>query len=188
MVVFAIIVFEVVHHTLAAMFGSYIVLCVLAVQHRMPTISEAVMWMDHGTLALLWGMMVIVGVTAKTGVFEYTAVRLYKQSGGQPFKLLVLICCLDLVLSAFLDNVTTMLLLAPVCVQLCDAVHRDPRPFLVCLALFGNIGGTATMIGDPPNIIIGNMLAEYVSFNDFIVYLAPGVVLCLPASFGMVKW
>ena len=124
--VFAIIISEIVHHTLAAMFGSYIVLCVLAIQHRMPTISEAVMWMDHGTLALLWGMMVIVGVTAKTGIFEYCAVRLYKQSGGHPFRLLVLICCLDLFLSAFLDNVTTILLLAPVCVQLCDAVHRDP--------------------------------------------------------------
>ena len=154
--VFAVILAEVVHHTLASMFGSYVVLCVLAVQHRMPTISEAVGWMDHGTLALLWGMMIIVGVTAKTGIFEYLAVRLYKSSGGDPWKLLLLLCGLDTVLSAFLDNVTTILLLAPVCVQLCEATHRDPRPFLVCLALFGNIGGTATMIGDPPNIIIGS--------------------------------
>jgi Na+/H+ antiporter NhaD/arsenite permease-like protein len=186
-IVFGMIVLEIVHHTLAAMFGSYMVLCVLAVQHRMPEISEVVGWMDHGTLALLWGMMIIVGVVAKTGVFEYMAVRLYKMSGGDPFRLLLLICFLDIILSAFLDNVTTMLLLAPVCVQLCEAVGRDPRPFLISLALFGNVGGTATMIGDPPNIIIGNMLHEYVTFNDFIIFLSPGVILCLPLSFFITK-
>ena len=143
--------------------------------------------MDHGTLALLWGMMIIVGVVAKTGVFEYMAVRLYQYSGGEPFKLLVMICMLDIILSAFLDNVTTMLLLAPVCVQLCEAVGRDPRPFLISLALYGNIGGTATMIGDPPNIIIGNMLSEYVTFNDFITYLSPACIICLPFSFWLTK-
>ena len=169
------------------MFGSYLVLVVLAIQHRMPEIGEVVAWMDHGTLALLWGMMIIVGVVAKTGVFEYTAVRLYQKSGGDPWKLLVMLCVLDIFLSAFLDNVTTMLLLAPVAVQLCEAVGRDPRPFLISLALYGNIGGTATMIGDPPNIIIGNMLSEYVTFNDFIIYLSPGCILCLPVSFWLTK-
>ena len=90
-IVFSMIVFEIVHHTLAAMFGSYLVLVMLAVQHRMPEISEVIAWMDHGTLALLWGMMIIVGVVAKTGVFEYMAVRLYKLSGGKPFVLLILV-------------------------------------------------------------------------------------------------
>ena len=186
--VFAMIVFEVVHHTLAAMIGSYVVLLVLAMQHRMPDIAEVVSFMDHGTLALLWGMMIIVGVTAKTGVFEWMAVRLYVVSGGEPFKLLFWLCILDIVLSAFLDNVTTMLLLAPVSIQLCDAVGRDPRPFLISLALFGNVGGTMTMIGDPPNIIIGNMMKEFVTFNDFIVYLGPGVIISLPTSFWFTKW
>jgi hypothetical protein len=148
--IFGMIVFEVVHHTLASMIGSFVVLLVLAIQHRMPDIGEVVSWMDHGTLALLWGMMIIVGVTAKTGVFEYMAVRLYKVSGGKPPVLLVLLAILDIVLSAFLDNVTTMLLLAPVAIQLCEAVGRDPRPYLMALALFGNVGGTMTMIGDPP--------------------------------------
>ena len=138
--VFSMIVFEVVHHTLAAMIGSFIVLLVLALQHRMPEIGEVIGWMDHGTLALLWGMMIIVGVTAKTGVFEFVAVRLYKVSDGKPFYLLFLLAMLDIVLSAFLDNVTTMLLLAPVAIQLCEAVGRDPRPYLMSLALFGNVG------------------------------------------------
>ena len=186
--VFAMIVFEVVHHTLAAMIGSYIVLLILAAQHRMPDIAEVVSFMDHGTLALLWGMMIIVGVTAKTGVFEFMAVRLYEVSGGSPFKLLFWLSVLDIVLSAFLDNVTTMLLLAPVSIQLCDAVGRDPRPFLISLALFGNVGGTMTMIGDPPNIIIGNMLKEFVTFNDFIIFLGPGVMISLPTSFWFTKW
>jgi Na+/H+ antiporter NhaD/arsenite permease-like protein len=81
-----------------------------------------------------------------------------------------------------------MLLLAPVSIQLCDAVGRDPRPFLISLALFGNVGGTMTMIGDPPNIIIGNMMKEFVTFNDFIVYLGPGVIISLPTSFWFTKW
>lgn len=182
-IVFGMIVFEVVHHTLASMIGSTLVIIVLSLQHRMPEIGEVISWMDHGTLALLWGMMIIVGVTAKTGVFEYTAVRLYKVSGGKPFLLLFLLASLDIALSAFLDNVTTMLLLAPVAIQLCEAVGRDPRPYLMSLALFGNVGGTMTMIGDPPNIIIGNMLKEFVTFNDFIVFLAPGVIISLPTSF-----
>jgi hypothetical protein len=181
--VFSMIVFEIVHHTLASMIGSTVVIIVLAMQHRMPEIGEVISWMDHGTLALLWGMMIIVGVTAKTGVFEYMAVRLYKLSGGKPFLLLFLLASLDIVLSAFLDNVTTMLLLAPVAIQLCEAVGRDPRPYLMSLALFGNVGGTMTMIGDPPNIIIGNMLKEFVTFNDFIIFLAPGVIISLPTSF-----
>lgn len=186
--VFVMIVFEVVHHTLASMIGATIVVIVLAMQHRMPEIGEVISWMDHGTLALLWGMMIIVGVTAKTGVFEYMAVRLYKVSGGKPFLLLFLLATLDIVLSAFLDNVTTMLLLAPVAIQLCEAVGRDPRPYLMSLALFGNVGGTMTMIGDPPNIIIGNMMKEFVTFNDFIIFLAPGVLISLPTSFWFTQY
>eukprot|EP01052_Picozoa_sp_SAG31_P000172 SAG31_NODE_5_length_43735_cov_42.922266_28_plen_192_part_00 len=166
--VFAMIVFEVIHHALVAMFGSYLVLLCLAIQHRMPSIEEVVMQMDHGTLALLWGMMIIVGVTSKTGIFEWCAVRLYEQSGGQPFKLLVLVSFFDIVLSAFLDNVTTMLLLAPVCVQLCAAVKMDPRPFLMALACFGNIGGTATMIGDP-----------YVLIHALLLAVSPEYLACL---------
>lgn len=90
-------------------------------------------------------------------------------------RLLFLLCMVTAVLSAFLDNVTTILLIAPVTCKLCKLVNIDPRPFLICEAIFSNVGGTATMIGDPPNIIIGNMLAKYLDFNDFLFNLGPGL-------------
>ena len=129
--VLAVLAFDWVQRTKAAMLGALVFVLMGALG-----LEEAIEAIDWPTLGLLAGMMIIVGVTAKTGIFEYLAVRLYKTSGGDPWKLLLLLCGLDTILSAFLDNVTTILLLAPVCVQLCEATHRDPRPFLVCLALF----------------------------------------------------
>jgi len=144
--------------------------------------------MDHGTLGLLWGMMLIVGITMRTGVFEWTGVLACKLSGGDKTKLCLLLCLVTAVLSAFLDNVTTILLIAPVTCKLCKLVNIDPRPFLISEAIFSNVGGTATMIGDPPNIIIGNMLAKYLDFNDFLFTLGPGVIICSPSVFYVLVW
>jgi Na+/H+ antiporter NhaD/arsenite permease-like protein len=152
---FGLIMTEVMHRTMAAMIGAAACMIVLAVQNRPPSLSKVVGWMDHGTLGLLWGMMLIVGITMRTGVFEWTGVLACKLSKGDKTKLLLLLCAVTGVLSAFLDNVTTILLIAPVTCKLCKLVNIDPRPFLICETFFSNLFGTSTMIGDPPNIIIG---------------------------------
>ena len=155
-VLFGLIMTEVMHRTMASMLGAALCLIVLAFQNRPPSLAQVVGWMDHGTLGLLWGMMLIVGITMRTGVFEWTGVLACKLSKGDKTQLLLLLCTVTAVLSAFLDNVTTILLICPVTCKLCKLVNMDPRPYLISEAIFSNLGGTATMIGDPPNIIIGN--------------------------------
>mmetsp|Transcript_27974 Transcript_27974/g.54629 ORF Transcript_27974/g.54629 Transcript_27974/m.54629 type:complete len:872 (-) Transcript_27974:555-3170(-) len=186
--VFSLITTEAMHRTMAAMIGAAMTLVVLGLQNRVPSLSTVVGWMDHGTLGLLWGMMLIVGITMRTGVFEWTGVLACKLSGGDKTKLLLLLCLVTAVLSAFLDNVTTILLIAPVTCKLCKLVGIDPCPYLISEAIFSNVGGTATMIGDPPNIIIGNMLAKYLDFNSFLFNLAPGVLFVSPFVFRYLTW
>jgi Na+/H+ antiporter NhaD/arsenite permease-like protein len=186
--VFGLIIVEVIHRTLVAFIGAAAVLYVLALEHRFPSVAKIIQWMDHETLALLWGMMVIVALLARSGVFEFLSVRLIELSRCDMWRLTWMLMLFDCVLSAFLDNVTTMLLLAPVIISLCKALKIDPRPLLLPLALFGNIGGAATMIGDPPNIIVGNALKEYIDFNDFLQVMAPGVVLTVPLVLLFVRW
>ena len=119
----------------------------------------------------------------RTGALEWIGVHACKLAKGDKTRLLVLLCGVTAVLSAFLDNVTTILLLAPVTCKLCKLVNVDPRPFLISEAIFSNIGGTATMIGDPPNIIIGNMLVQFLDFSSFLINLLPGVLLASPPVF-----
>ena len=186
--VFALIITEVVHRTLIAFMGAAAVLFLLALEHRLPSVYEIMQWMDHGTLALLWGMMIIVALLARSGVFEYSSVRLIEASGMDMWRLTWMLMLFDCVLSAFLDNVSTMLLLGPVIVSLCKAIDMDPRPMLIPMALFGNIGGTSTMIGDPPNLIIGNAFQDELGFVDFLRVLAPGVLLTLPPALLFLRW
>jgi Na+/H+ antiporter NhaD/arsenite permease-like protein len=186
--VFGLIIVEVIHRTLVAFIGAAAVLYILALEHRFPSVAKIIQWMDHETLALLWGMMVIVALLARSGVFEFLSVRLIELSRCDMWRLTWMLMLFDCVLSAFLDNVTTMLLLAPVIISLCKALKIDPRPLLLPLALFGNIGGAATMIGDPPNIIVGNALKEHIDFNDFLQVMAPGVILTVPLVLLFVRW
>ncbi|EEH58164.1 arsenite-antimonite efflux family [Micromonas pusilla CCMP1545] len=185
---FVLIILEVVHRTLIAFIASAAVLFMLALEHRLPSIPTIMTWMDHGTLALLWGMMIIVSLLARTGVFEYISVQLIIASKMDPWRLTWLLMIFDAVLSAFLDNVSTMLLLGPVIVSMCKAIRQDPRPWLIPMALFGNIGGTATMIGDPPNLIIGNSLSDEIGFVDFLKVLAPGVILTMFPALLFLRW
>ena len=187
-IVFALIITEVVHRTLIAFMGAAAVLFLLALEHRLPSVYEIMQWMDHGTLALLWGMMIIVALLARSGVFEYSSVRLIEYSGMDMWRLTWMLMLFDCVLSAFLDNVSTMLLLGPVIISLCKAIDMDPRPMLIPMALFGNIGGTSTMIGDPPNLIIGNAFPDELGFVDFLRVLAPGVLLTLPPALLFLRW
>jgi len=202
--VYALIIFEWVHRTLAAAVGG--LLAVLALNYYAEedtfSLAEITTMIDWETIGLLLGMMVMVGILSNTGVFEYFAVLSYKKSGGSIWTLVVILCTVTAVLSAFLDNVTTMLLLTPVTIQLAKVLDIKPIPLLISEVLFSNIGGAATMIGDPPNIMIGSGLsaskieaagypdmAQYgVTFNDFITEMAPGILMCVVPSFMFLKW
>jgi Na+/H+ antiporter NhaD/arsenite permease-like protein len=144
--------------------------------------------MEWSTLALLFGMMLIVGELSHTGIFEWLSVRLLVASKGSYNRLMILLCLLTAVASAFLDNVTTMLLVAPVTIDMCSILGVDPRPYLIGEVILSNVGGTATLIGDPPNIIIGSAFDE-IGFVDFIVNIMPCIFFfCIPVSIGLILY
>jgi Na+/H+ antiporter NhaD/arsenite permease-like protein len=205
--VYALIITEVVHRTLAAALGGLLAVVALNYFSVQDTLSlKAVTTMiDWETIGLLLGMMVMVGVISHTGVFEWFAVQAYKKSGGEIWTLVVILCAVTAVLSAFLDNVTTMLLLTPVTIQIAKVLDLKPIPILISEVLFSNIGGAATMIGDPPNIMIGSAMSpsaiegnkrediaalapDGVTFNDFITEMAPGILLTIVPSFMLIRW
>jgi Na+/H+ antiporter NhaD/arsenite permease-like protein len=172
-VVLALILTEWAHRTILAMVGAVVMVAVgklLGFYNE----GEALRAIDFNVIGLLLGMMVIVAILAPTGAFEYLALRAGRASGGRPFRLLVLLSLVTSVLSMFLDNVTTVVVIAPVTIVLCEMLDINPAPFLLSEALLSNIGGIATLIGDPPNIIIGS--AARLSFNDFLVNSLPVVV------------
>ena len=140
---------------------------------------------DWNVIFLLLGMMLLVGVIRQTGLFEYLAVWSAKRARGRPFRIMASLVVLTAVASALLDNVTTVLLVAPVTVLVCRRLALDPVPFLIAEVLASNIGGTATLIGDPPNIIIASRAG--LSFNDFLVHLAPLVVVLLVVLLGLCR-
>ena len=201
--VYALIITEVVHRTLAAAIGGLLSLAALCYYSSQSyTLGEVTTLIDWETIGLLLGMMVMVGILSHTGLFEWFAVQAYKRSGGSVWTLVVILCSVTAVLSAFLDNVTTMLLLTPVTIQLAKVLDLKPIPLLISEVLFSNIGGAATMIGDPPNIMIGSglspaaigkagypdLMAAGVSFNDFIIEMAPGILMTIVPSFMFLKW
>lgn len=205
--VYILIIFETVHRTLAAALGGLTAVIALNYFTVEPALSlKAVTTMiDWETIGLLLGMMVMVGVISHTGVFEWFAVEAYKKSEGSIWSLVVILCIVTAVLSAFLDNVTTVLLLTPVTIQLAKVLDLQPVPILIAEVLFSNIGGAATMIGDPPNIMIGSGLSpdaiesaeggkyaelasEGVNFNDFIIEMAPGILMTVVPAFMLLKW
>ncbi len=135
---------------------------------------------DFNTLGLLTGMMVIVGITKNSGVFQYLAVWAAKRVQAEPWGILVMLAIVTAVLSAFLDNVTTVLLVVPVTLLITDELKISPYPYLFTEIFASNIGGTATLIGDPPNIMIGSAVG--LTFNDFLLHLAPITLAILPLT------
>ena len=130
---------------------------------------------DWNVIFLLLGMMVIVGVIRQTGVFDYLAIWAAKRSRGKPFRLMVMLMLITAIASPVLDNVTIIMLVAPVTLVVCERLSIAPQPYLIAEVLASNIGGAATLIGDPPNIIIGSRAG--LTFNDFLVHMAPAVVV-----------
>ncbi len=139
--------------------------------------EKAVTYIDFNTIGLLMGMMVIVGVISRTGLFQYIAVMTVKATGGRVHLTFIAVLFVTALLSAFLDNVTTVLLISPVVISLVDLMDVNPVPFLIGEAFASNIGGTATLVGDPPNIIIGSFAGF--SFMDFILNMTPAALLVM---------
>ncbi|MFI6366214.1 SLC13 family permease [Nocardia sp. NPDC050630] len=171
---YVLIATERIHKTIAALAGAAVVLAVGVLDSEQAFFSHDT-GIDWDVVLLLFGMMVIVGVLRQTGVFEYTAIWAAKRAKGSPVRVMIMLTLITAVASAFLDNVTTVLLIAPVTLLVCDRLGIRPAPFLIAEVLASNIGGAATLIGDPPNIIIGSRSG--LSFNDFLVHMTPIVAL-----------
>ena len=169
---------EKVHRALVAITGAMLLL----ILHIMP-FETAIGHIDFNTLGVLFGMMLFVAVVKQSGVFEFLAIKCARLAKGNPWTIMVLFVLLTAVLSAFLDNVTTVLLIGPMTITVCRLLDIDPVPFFMTQILASNIGGTATLIGDPPNIMIGS--AAGYTFADFIAYDAPAVIIILAAVIGV---
>lgn len=141
---------------------------------------------DFNTLGLLLGMMILVAMLEPTGFFQYIAVWAARASKGRPVPLFILLGSVTTVLSMFLDNVTTVVLIAPVTILICEILGISPLPYLIAEALLSNTGGVATLVGDPPNVLIGS--AAGLSFNDFLVYSLPIVAVAWVATLALLRF
>uniref|UniRef100_A0A8D2PAG4 OCA2 melanosomal transmembrane protein n=2 Tax=Zosterops TaxID=36298 RepID=A0A8D2PAG4_ZOSLA len=188
--VYVLIILEIVHRTLAAMLGSLAALAALAIVGERPSMVKVVEWIDYETLALLFGMMVLVAIFSETGFFDYCAVKAYRFSRGKVWAMITLLCLIAAILSAFLDNVTTMLLFTPVTIRLCEVLNLDPRHVLIAEVIFTNIGGAATAVGDPPNVIIVSkqeLRKRGLDFAAFTGHMFLGICLVVLVSFPFLR-
>ena len=178
-VTYAVIVSEKVNRAIVSLLGAGLMV-MLGVLNQETAISG----IDFNTLGLLTGMMVIVAITKRSGVFQYIAVWSAKKVNAHPWGILLMLSVVTAVFSALLDNVTTVLLIVPVTLLICHELDLSPYPFLFAEIFCSNIGGTATLIGDPPNIMIGS--AVHLTFNDFLFNLAPVVPVILLVTLGII--
>lgn len=183
-VAYALIASEKVNRVTAALGGAGVLLAL-----RIVDLDDIFFSQETGiawdVIFLLLGMMVIVGILQRTGMFEYMAIWAAKRATGKPYRVMALLALITAVASAGLDNVTTVILLVPVTLLVCERLGVPPVPYLIVEALASNIGGTATLVGDPPNIIaasVGNL-----SFNSFLIHLAPIVVVLLIVFIGLCR-
>ena len=182
---YVLLVADRIHRTKVALGGAALMLLLHVTDARSAFFSED-SGIEWNVIFLLFGMMVIVSVLRRTGVFEFVAIWCAKRSRGEPYRLMVMLCVLTAAASAMLDNVTTVLLIAPVTFLVCERLALDPVPFLIAEVMASNIGGTATLVGDPPNIIIA--ARGDLSFNDFLVNLAPWVVVLMVVFCLLCRW
>lgn len=172
---YAVIIAEKVNRAIVALLGAALIIALGVL-----TQVQAIRGVDFNTLGLLTGMMVLVGITQNSGVFQFVAIRAAKVAKGNPWGILVMLSGVTAVLSALLDNVTTVLLIAPVTMLIADELKVDPYPLLFAEINASNTGGTATLIGDPPNIMIGS--ATGLTFNQFVLHLTPVAIIAFVAT------
>ena len=176
---YAMIISERVHRTVAALFGAALVLFLRIVPwEKLPE------HLDLDTIFLLIGMMIIVNTAKESGLFEFIAIKTAKFARGSPMKVLILFSVVTALVSSVLDNVTTVLLFTPMLLYITRLMDVNPVPFLLAEIFASNIGGTATLIGDPPNIMIGS--AAKLSFNEFLINMGPIAAVDLLVSLGII--
>ena len=166
------IITEKIDRTVAAISGA-----VLMILTHVLTLDKGISYIDFNTIGVLIGMMIVVSVVKNSGLFEYIAIYTAKKSKGNPWKIMICFILITALLSALLDNVTTVLLVGPMTIVICQILKINPVPFLMTEIIASNVGGTSTLIGDPPNIMIGS--AANLNFNDFIVNIGPVVIFII---------
>ena len=184
-VAYALIATERVHRVAAALGGVAGMVAIGLVEAETAFFDEHT-GVDWNVIFLLFGMMIIVGVLKQTGLFEFLALWAAKRSGGHPYKLLVLLVLVGAAVAPILDNVTCVLLVAPVTLSVCRRLELPSAPYLISLVLASNIGGMSTLIGDPPNIIIASRAG--LTFTDFLVHSLPLTIILLAMFVGMARW
>ncbi|MBC7225352.1 MAG: TRAP transporter large permease subunit, partial [Anaerolineae bacterium] len=178
------------HNAMAALLGAAVVLGVSLVGRPLSedlfifSFEQALSYVDFNVIFLVMGMMIVIGIIEETGVFQWTAYQAYRLSRGRAWLLAIILMVVTAVASALLDNVTTMLLMAPITLQIALALGIDPLSLLLPEVLASNVGGISTLIGTPTNILIGSY--AHIGFNDFLINLTPGVVLALAVLTGYV--
>jgi len=176
---YAVIITERVNRAIVSLLGAGLMITTGVLNQ-----AQAIRGVDFNTLGLLTGMMVIVAITRQSGVFQYVAIWSAKKVQARPWGILVMLSVVTALFSALLDNVTTVLLVAPVTLLIAEELRVTPYPFLFAEIFASNIGGTATLIGDPPNIMIGS--ATNLTFNDFLLHLAPIIPVIMLATLAAI--
>jgi Na+/H+ antiporter NhaD/arsenite permease-like protein len=187
--VYIVLSFEFYHRSTVALIGAIVIIgaaIALGTLQAEESFEFVVGAVDYNTIGLLLGMMIIVAILAESGVFQWVAIKASKVSKGNLWKLMLILCTFTAVVSMFIDNVTTVLLMIPVTISVFRIFKISPIPFILAQALASNIGGTATLIGDPPNIIIGS--AANIDFNTFIIHMGPTVAVTFVASLFLLKF
>lgn len=179
-IVMALIVTEKVHRAAAAVLGM-----VLLLLTKVLSLNSAIGYIDFNTLGVLLGMMIFVGVVRNSGLFEFVAIKAAKLSKGDPWRIMMVFMIITALFSAMLDNVTTVLLIAPMTLTITKILNVNPIPYLITQAIASNIGGTGTMIGDPPNIMIGS--AANLTFMEFLINDGVAAVIILAAAIFVMK-
>ncbi|NDB91997.1 MAG: hypothetical protein EB167_04715 [Nitrososphaeria archaeon] len=186
--IYIVLAFEIVHRTVIVLVTAAVAIIIgitTGLFEAEKSFEFASNSIDFNTIGLLLGMMIIVSVLAETGIFQYIGVKMSKASKGSMWKLLVMMSVFTAVTSMFIDNVTTILLMIPVTFSIFKTFRRSPIPFILAQVLASNIGGTATLIGDPPNIMIGS--AAGIDFNAFLIHMGPTIGVSLAASLILFK-
>lgn len=188
---YILVIYEIVHRTFAAMLSSIVAIALLSVLNDRPQMSEIVQWMNCETILLLFSMMILVAILTETGIFNYIAIFAFEKSNGRIWPLIFSLCFMSAICSAFLHNVTTILLLTPVTIKLCECLDLNPVPILISVILNGNIGAAATPLGHVPNLLItGNAFFSKngVSFFTYTIHMSVGVILAFLQTCVYLRW
>jgi len=186
--IYVILVTEVIHRTTLAMIGALIIIIILIYTGLIPahdSVDFVIGAIDFNTIGLLLGMMIIVGILGETGVFQYIGIQAAKLSKGNVWKLMILLSVITAVGSAFLDNVTMVLLIVPVTISVARVLNINPIPLILAEIFASNVGGASTLIGDPPNIMIAS--AANIDFISFAYHMTPEVIITFAASFLILR-